>query len=1127
MSKASRSTTVTKFVNGPLVPSSPTKKLGSTNVLDFGDSGIELHKDIKIIEDYMTSPPTISTVSGTISGTISGTGTVSHTLPVVTVADRKVHPTGSVQSEAAMTTSSVDILSMSGDSPKRRTSCWKVVACPTAYDTTVHDHKLFVCVIEAKDLSGKGKNGFSDPYAVLYVRKQQKYRTAVLWQDLTPRWLEYFTLTVSDEDKRLRLNIWDKDRLKRDEFLGRAEIPLQSLNDHRVHTDWYSLQSKKNLWGKMIKVSGQVRIKFRFAVKASALRLLKMYPAMSGYAHRVTPFEGDWSDEAYLCRLRKNTKRFQPSFIVFKDDVLYIYETPSDAEPIVMLCMWTTFVENASQKIELAHCFALTTHEGESHVFRVDSGSEFNRWLNLLRFSKHTHSTDIGESLAENAPQLPPLMHQRSSELRRTSLCNIFSIAPAGNVETFPCSLLDGNKRLNGHLFVDDAVFCFHSEVMTDTRITIPIQEILLIDKMEAVLAFDLNVFTIQGKIYRFCAFPSVSKVHLTLTDRWNIQLGEKTKTEMLLKVLNVWATVRQFREREKIKLERGQVQSKVVLDNLDLIRKALTGSEMPQFIQELEAEEGEGADSDMIQHADIRILSKSSKRSEPRSPHSPCSPVGSDVEDSTGQAKKYRIDSHSNQLQINQHQRPKALGLLPDLGYESIQPLPLSSPSHLASRRNHKLPSVNSSIPQSVDAFTERSPLRPAESKIEPTERSRGRAKTTPFKISSEEEKPKLRKRGSMLPNIATASTGAGIGLDDPDSPAALVGYIQQSEKEQNADWDRYRTAVAALMSESSSLRVLEWDVYYSDLVKTKQLGKGSFGTVYLVHIKHRENDQFALKQILKSKLTTAGRLEKVKREIDILRHVSFPFIVQCHGSFEDDRFFGILMENVSGGELYDLIKQRRLTESEARFYAVELILAIEYLHNHQIAYRDIKAENVLIESTGHIRLADLGFAKRIEYRSWTMCGTPEYLAPELVQNRGHGLGVDWWALGCLIFEMVTGKTPFVAPTEMECFEKIINGKILFPRNLCSKPFKDLIKRLCEQDLSKRLGCMKSLAKDIKTHPWFASVNWSEAAKSKMDPPFLPVQGAAEKMFLPTNLASPELKREISNRSRSNTTPS
>lgn len=174
------------------------------------------------------------------------------------------------------------------------------------------------------------------------------------------------------------------------------------------------------------------------------------------------------------------------------------------------------------------------------------------------------------------------------------------------------------------------------------------------------------------------------------------------------------------------------------------------------------------------------------------------------------------------------------------------------------------------------------------------------------------------------------------------------------------------------------------------------------------------------------------------------------------------------------------------------SRFYASEVVLAFEYLHSKDIVYRDLKPENLLITADGHLKITDFGFAKVVKDVTWTLCGTPDYLAPEIIQSKGYGKAVDWYALGVLIFEMLAGFPPFFDDDHVKLYEKILSGKVKFPSHFDPNA-KDLIKNLLATDLSQRYGNLKNGADDIKNHAWFQGVDWGKVYRCEIKPPYLP----------------------------------
>ena len=185
--------------------------------------------------------------------------------------------------------------------------------------------------------------------------------------------------------------------------------------------------------------------------------------------------------------------------------------------------------------------------------------------------------------------------------------------------------------------------------------------------------------------------------------------------------------------------------------------------------------------------------------------------------------------------------------------------------------------------------------------------------------------------------------------------------------------------------------------------------------------------------------------------------------------------------MEYIEGGELFKLVQKfGRLDASLAKFYAAQIILVLEYMHSKQLIYRDLKPENVLIQNSGYLKLSDFGFIKYLKPgdRTYTLCGTPEYLAPEILMNKGHGKAVDWYCLGIFIYEMMVGRCPFMHEDPYEIFKKILTEKIKFPRTFDSDA-KSIIRHLTDHDLSRRYGNLRNGPQDVRAHRFFREINW------------------------------------------------
>lgn len=276
------------------------------------------------------------------------------------------------------------------------------------------------------------------------------------------------------------------------------------------------------------------------------------------------------------------------------------------------------------------------------------------------------------------------------------------------------------------------------------------------------------------------------------------------------------------------------------------------------------------------------------------------------------------------------------------------------------------------------------------------------------------------------------------------------------------------------------------------------RTIGTGSFGRVHLVQNTHNRK-YYALKVLKKSLILQTKQLEHVKSERNILLQAKHPFIVQLHGTVQDASCVFLVMEFVEGGELFTLMRRLgRLPLLAAKFYAAEVLLALEYLHEQDVVYRDLKPENILIDREGHVKLVDFGFSKRTTEQTWTLCGTPAYIAPEIIEGNGYGKAVDMYALGILIYEMLWGTPPWEQgeqETEMQLYERILHTELTFPAALAAfDPLAvDLIRKLCEKDPKKRLGSMYKGWTAIKEHAWFKGLKWEKVEAKKTKTPFIP----------------------------------
>jgi len=282
-------------------------------------------------------------------------------------------------------------------------------------------------------------------------------------------------------------------------------------------------------------------------------------------------------------------------------------------------------------------------------------------------------------------------------------------------------------------------------------------------------------------------------------------------------------------------------------------------------------------------------------------------------------------------------------------------------------------------------------------------------------------------------------------------------------------------------------------------DLEIKKTLGIGAFGRIRLVKLKsHTSNEKvqtFALKCLSKKSIVENGLQDHVLNEKNIMGELNHPFILKYYCSMQDDKYIYFLLEVLLGGELFKSLRaETQFPERWSRFYAASVLLAFCQIHARKIAYRDLKPENLVMDSKGYLKVVDFGLAKKLEGgKTWTLCGTPDYLAPEVILNEGHDWAVDYWALGVLIFEMTTGSPPFYADDPMEVYEKILSGHVSTPSHF-SRSLSDLVRKLLKTYQSKRLGRTKGGTSTVMKHKWFSGFDWDALSEKKLEVPIKPI---------------------------------
>ncbi|XP_041328206.1 ribosomal protein S6 kinase alpha-3 isoform X1 [Pyrgilauda ruficollis] len=284
------------------------------------------------------------------------------------------------------------------------------------------------------------------------------------------------------------------------------------------------------------------------------------------------------------------------------------------------------------------------------------------------------------------------------------------------------------------------------------------------------------------------------------------------------------------------------------------------------------------------------------------------------------------------------------------------------------------------------------------------------------------------------------------------------------------------------------------------------KVLGQGSFGKVFLVKkISGSDARQlYAMKVLKKATLKVRDRV-RTKMERDILVEVNHPFIVKLHYAFQTEGKLYLILDFLRGGDLFTrLSKEVMFTEDDVKFYLAELALALDHLHSLGIIYRDLKPENILLDEEGHIKLTDFGLSKESidhEKKAYSFCGTVEYMAPEVVNRRGHTQSADWWSFGVLMFEMLTGTLPFQGKDRKETMTMILKAKLGMPQFL-SLEAQSLLRMLFKRNPANRLGAGPDGVEEIKRHAFFSKIDWNKLYRREIHPPFKPATGRPEDTF-------------------------
>jgi len=338
------------------------------------------------------------------------------------------------------------------------------------------------------------------------------------------------------------------------------------------------------------------------------------------------------------------------------------------------------------------------------------------------------------------------------------------------------------------------------------------------------------------------------------------------------------------------------------------------------------------------------------------------------------------------------------------------------------------------------------------------------------------------------------TSETAKALALDR-DSFNMLLGPLEDIIKRGNAAGGSSKVGAAKGGSVNPNDQSRD-KILRRDLVKLGLLGCGGFGAVELWEHK-QSKETYAMKGLSKGYIVKTGMQESVMNEKNILMMTNSKFIIKLYETYNGSQTLYFLMEVALGGELYATYNRKGFhgSEKHAKFYTAGTVMAFAHMHERRIIYRDLKPENLLMNDLGHLKITDMGLAKFVIGKTYTTCGTPDYFAPELIASTGHTNAVDWWTLGILVFELMSGHPPFESAYPMQIYSKVMKGisKVPFPPK-CQGPVGDLIKALLKKEPSERLPMRPGGLQNLKDHKWFAGFDWQAFIDLKMDPPYKPI---------------------------------
>mmetsp|Transcript_23229 Transcript_23229/g.53454 ORF Transcript_23229/g.53454 Transcript_23229/m.53454 type:complete len:815 (+) Transcript_23229:67-2511(+) len=343
----------------------------------------------------------------------------------------------------------------------------------------------------------------------------------------------------------------------------------------------------------------------------------------------------------------------------------------------------------------------------------------------------------------------------------------------------------------------------------------------------------------------------------------------------------------------------------------------------------------------------------------------------------------------------------------------------------------------------------------------------------------------------------VSVSSSTAKVLALERDAFDLLLGPLQDIMKLRQEDTSgTKRTSFVKTLQAGGPLKQPAEKVLRKDLKRLGLLGCGGFGVVELYEHKPSGNT-YAMKGLSKGYIVKTGMQESTVNEKNILSMTNSPFIIKLYATYNGSQSLYFLLEAALGGELYATYNRKGFhgSEKHAKFYIAGTVLAFEHLHERRIIYRDLKPENILLNEKGQYKLTDMGLAKFVIGKTYTTCGTPDYFAPEIIASTGHSSMVDWWGLGILLFELMTGHPPFESPYPMQIYSKVMKGisRVPFPPK-CQGPLEHLIKSLLKKEPSERLPCRPGGVDNLRKHEWYSGFDWDAYYRLEIPPPFLPV---------------------------------